>query len=365
MPLPTLEEIRLLSNLETRTDKLLQIVLFGQPELDENLRRPDIRQLRDRIAHSFRLQPLTHEEVREYLMFRMRAAGYRGPDIFAPAVVKKIAESSSGLTRRINLIADKALLAAFSENTHTIEARHVRAALRDSEFGYEAPAWRFRPAWGWAAVTLIAGVGIGAGVHAYVGSRLESPAPIAPAPAPTTQAPPPAQAANVNLPAADPSLGKTATPSAPPANVMQASADTSASRTVADAPVSAAPAPAPGPQAIRAADGDLVQARMAATQEWIASGPAEGYSVQLFVADNEQQLRNHLKGGLKSIETNELYMYRSSANGRPIVNVLWGSFADRQAAQQMIAELPGSLRTSRPYVRTLSGIRAEAERQRK
>ena len=58
MPLATLEEIRLLSNLETRNDKLLQIVLFGQPELDENLRRPDIRQLRDRIAHSFRLQPL-------------------------------------------------------------------------------------------------------------------------------------------------------------------------------------------------------------------------------------------------------------------------------------------------------------------
>jgi MSHA biogenesis protein MshM len=64
MPLATLEEIRLLSNLETRNDKLLQMVLFGQPELDEILRRPDIRQLRDRIAHSFRLDPLTDEEAR-------------------------------------------------------------------------------------------------------------------------------------------------------------------------------------------------------------------------------------------------------------------------------------------------------------
>src|SRR5687767_10910335 len=162
MPLATLEEIRLLSNLETRNDKLLQIVLFGQPELDETLRRPDIRQLRDRIAHSFRLQPLTDEEVREYLMFRMRAAGYRGPEIFSPGVVKQIASASSGLTRRINLIADKALLAAFSENTHTIHTRHVQAALRDSEFGRPQVPARVLPAWGWSALTLVIGAALGA-----------------------------------------------------------------------------------------------------------------------------------------------------------------------------------------------------------
>src|SRR5262249_17888119 len=132
--LATLEEIRLLSNLETSNDKLMQIVLFGQPELDDNLRRPDIRQLRDRIAHSFRLEPLTPAEIHEYLMFRMRAAGYRGPDIFSPAVVKHISSASQGLSRRVNLIADKALLVAFSENTHTIRAKHVDAAVRDSEF---------------------------------------------------------------------------------------------------------------------------------------------------------------------------------------------------------------------------------------
>jgi hypothetical protein len=130
MPIATLEEIRLLSNLETRTDKLLQIVMFGQPELDENLRRPNIRQLRDRIAHSFRLEPLTTDEVREYLTFRMRAAGYRGPEIFSSALVKQIARASNGLTRRVNLIADKALLAAFSENTHTIQPRIGAARQR-------------------------------------------------------------------------------------------------------------------------------------------------------------------------------------------------------------------------------------------
>ena len=82
MPLATLEEIRLLSNLETAHSKLLQIVLFGQPELEENLRQPQIRQLRERITHSFRLSPLKPDEIRDYLNFRLRAAGYRGPDIF-------------------------------------------------------------------------------------------------------------------------------------------------------------------------------------------------------------------------------------------------------------------------------------------
>lgn len=134
MPIETLEEIRLLTNLETGQHKLLQIILFGQPELDENLRQPSIRQLRERITHSFALAPLTRDEVAEYLSFRLRAAGYRGPALFSRATIDLIARASQGLTRRINIIADKALLAAFSENTHTVSTRHVRNAIADSEF---------------------------------------------------------------------------------------------------------------------------------------------------------------------------------------------------------------------------------------
>ncbi len=139
MPIATLEEIRLLSNLETAHAKLLQIVLFGQPELDDNLRQPQIRQLRERITHSFRLNPLQPDEIREYLNFRLHAAGYRGPDLFSPPVINAIAKATGGLTRRINLIADKALLAAFSENTHTLTLQHVKAAVRDSEFSNDEP----------------------------------------------------------------------------------------------------------------------------------------------------------------------------------------------------------------------------------
>ncbi|MEK7361010.1 MAG: AAA family ATPase, partial [Pseudomonadota bacterium] len=79
MPQETLEQVRLLSNLESSHSKLLQIVLFGQPELDEHLSMPHMRQLKERITHSFRLEPLLRSDVEAYLDFRMRAAGYRGP----------------------------------------------------------------------------------------------------------------------------------------------------------------------------------------------------------------------------------------------------------------------------------------------
>lgn len=134
MPLDTLEEIRLFSNLETAHHKLLQIVLFGQPELDESLGLPRMRQLKERITHSFKVPPLAPTLLPEFLMFRMRAAGYRGPDVFTKGAMDQIATVSEGIARRVSILADKALLAAFADNTHAITAAHVKAAVRDSQF---------------------------------------------------------------------------------------------------------------------------------------------------------------------------------------------------------------------------------------
>ena len=99
MPEDTLEQVRLLSNLESSRHKLLQIVLFGQPELDATLAKASLRQLRDRVTHSFRMRPLAPGEVARYLAFRMRAAGYRGPDLFAARAANLLARASDGLTR--------------------------------------------------------------------------------------------------------------------------------------------------------------------------------------------------------------------------------------------------------------------------
>jgi MSHA biogenesis protein MshM len=142
MPVGTFEEIRLLSNLETGDRKLLQMVLFGQPELDDHLKSPKIRQLRERITHSFYLSPFDGKQIQEYLSFRLRAVGYRGPDLFSPRTVRLIARASRGLVRRVNIVADKSLLAAFAENTHDIKPAHIKAAIRDSGFQPPFPLWR-------------------------------------------------------------------------------------------------------------------------------------------------------------------------------------------------------------------------------
>lgn len=144
MPADTLEEIRLLSNLETQRHKLLHIVLFGQPELDVMLNRVAMRQLKDRITQQFKLTPLTRVEVAAYVDFRMRAAGYRGPDVFSDAAIRRIARASRGLTRRINILADKSLLAAFAAGRHAVGAAEAAAAVRDADLGsgYSLLGWR-------------------------------------------------------------------------------------------------------------------------------------------------------------------------------------------------------------------------------
>ncbi|USX24608.1 AAA family ATPase [Oxalobacteraceae bacterium OTU3CINTB1] len=135
MPLETLEAIRLLTNLETARSKLLQIVLFGQPELDQHLALSSMRQLRERITHSFHVPAMEPALVAEFLDFRLRAAGHDGPAVFSAAAAKMIGDSSEGIVRRINILADKALLAAFADDAGVVDKRHVRAAISESHFG--------------------------------------------------------------------------------------------------------------------------------------------------------------------------------------------------------------------------------------
>ena len=154
MPLDTLEEIRLLSNLETDQHKLLQIILFGQPELDENLAKKSIRQLRERITHSFDLSPLTPNEIHQYLNFRIRQVGYTGPKLITGRLAKNVARYSNGLLRRINIIADKILLSAYAEGTHSLTRRHVIKAVNDSAFGEEVGQKYISMMW-WLALPIL------------------------------------------------------------------------------------------------------------------------------------------------------------------------------------------------------------------
>ncbi|MDO8347510.1 MAG: AAA family ATPase [Rugosibacter sp.] len=142
MPLESLEALRLLSNLETEKRKLVQVVLFGQPELDEKLANPAVRQLRQRIVFHYRMPGLRPDETAHYLAHRLRVAGYRGGDLFAPATARVLWRLSAGTPRLLNILAHKSLLLAFGEGRATVGRSHVLLAGRDTEGACALPWWR-------------------------------------------------------------------------------------------------------------------------------------------------------------------------------------------------------------------------------
>ena len=126
-----LEGLRLLSNLETDQEKLLQIVLMGQPELERKLDQPTLRQLKQRVAVQCRLDPLKDEEVGPYIDFRLRVAGYEGKGLFHRDAVQEIAFYSKGIPRLMNIICDNALLNAYARSQETVSADIIREVARD------------------------------------------------------------------------------------------------------------------------------------------------------------------------------------------------------------------------------------------
>lgn len=132
MPLESLEVLRLLTNLETEKRKLMQVVLFGQPELDERLKQNSVRQLRQRISFQYDLKGLKREELDRYLRHRLAVAGYTGDTLFTPRAVSVLQRVSRGTPRLVNILAHKALLLAFGEGQRRVLARHVRRAAADT-----------------------------------------------------------------------------------------------------------------------------------------------------------------------------------------------------------------------------------------
>lgn len=132
MPEDTVEALRLLTNLETETQKLLQVVLFGQPELDDLLDRPSLRQLKQRITFAYRLQPLDEPALERYVTHRLSEAGCNGPQIFTQRALKQLHWASRGIPRLVNIICHKALMVAYGQGTQVIEREAVRRAAQDT-----------------------------------------------------------------------------------------------------------------------------------------------------------------------------------------------------------------------------------------
>ncbi len=279
MPLATLEEIRLLTNLETRHDKLLQIVLFGQPELDDNLALREIRQLKERITHSFYLVPLKSEEVGDYLMFRLRAAGYAGPPLFTARAVRCLARQANGLVRRVNILADKSLLAAFAANTYQVTPRHVRAAIQDSDFSaVSAPALPYR----WLMAGMLAIGLIIATAWVYF------------APGPIAQA--------------------------PQSSALQAFT----------------PPALENPSMM-----SVIEQRRAEAGDWLAAQSDSDISLELIRGQNLGTLQQALQAWLPELVLDELHVLETQQESG--VLVLYGTFADRQQALDELKRLPAAV----------------------
>ena len=363
MPLDTLEELRLLYNLQLGNHKLLQIVLFGQPELNSKLEQPNMRQLKDRIVHHFTMLPLSKPAIESYLLFRMRTAGYRGPNIFSAAATKLIGKASQGLMRRVNILADKALLAAFVEDAYNIEERHVLAAIRDSELSPSLP-WSGRKA---AAIAgggvltvalliaigwMLGGAGKPAGTELKPRVAAETRGSVEPKTTVEHNTPLlPAETAAAMLTTPAPSTVIAAAPAAP---VPIASAVVAV---VAQADTAAPPASPAILQKVlpagHAATGTaserkparpltLLQQRLAAAQEMLAKDGKNSASIQLFYTTNVQPA--HMEGFLTRAnglgKLSEIYILPIRIKGGSGYRVLYGFYTDVDAARAGMQQLP-------------------------
>lgn len=156
MPIETLEALRLLSNIETEKSKLIQTVLFGQPELDERLAQSCNRQLKQRITFSYKLKPVDRNSLAGYINHRLRVAGYNGGELFTSKAIDKIYKDSKGVPRLVNTLCNKALILAFGQGKNNVASNHVKKAINDTEQVKHKGQWLLQFSLATVTITLAA-----------------------------------------------------------------------------------------------------------------------------------------------------------------------------------------------------------------
>ncbi len=352
MPLATLEEIRLLSNIETHKHKLIQVVLFGQPELDEKLAASELRQLTERISQAFYLTPFSAKDIRDYVNFRLAKKGVNGMMPFSAQAVRSLARYSKGLVRRVNFLADKTMLAAYSENAVEILPRHVRRAARDCEFSRRENATRFNLISGGAVGLLFLSAAL-----AIAGTK-------------TTRHDPASTAVTVN------SEPHSSTP-IEISEVFKATA-TSSSRPQRDnrATEAGAPVDIPKRHVISAfnnvpsiesvLDNPIVEARLSATNAWLDLAKKDKYTIQIMTSfvDKPNEIRGlqqlFQKDDVKDL-VEKLYVYQGIMNAKRVFVLAFNEFPNYHAARDAIGTMPSELRRFQPLVRTIASLRNEID----
>lgn len=314
MPPESLEEVRMLSNLETDRHKLVNIVLFGQPELDTLLADRKLRQVRDRVIHRFELPPLTAEEAEAYIDHRLRIAGWRGGRLFSPTAMALVIKASQGRARRINLLADKSLLAAYAQAAQRVEKNHVQAAFGDLDAN-PAQTRTAASRLGWRLGA--SGFALGALLSAAVAWWLTHPSASA-SPAPQTAA------VQDGMGASSRAVSRKVFPVA--------------------SPVIAEPYP------------DTIITR---TEAVVADPQQRGFTLQLATLPARVDLAKYLDKIKPHVDLSDVYAHKRNYADKAAVAVYLGSYPDEQAAREALSALPPQLRADHPLLRTWAGIRAE------
>ena len=354
MPDASLEQIRLLSNLETGVDKIVQIVMFGQPELTDKLNQRHMRQLRERITSSFNLRNLNASEVREYIKYRLTTAGNTGNrEIFTPGALTTIAKVSQGISRRINILCDKSMLAAFAENSDRIERSHAQQAARDARYrrmdGYDPEAINTGNQHGkllFGSLAVLAAVAAVAyqitsvpSVPATATTPEPEPAPIAPQqPIATTN--PPVIATPPPAPAVKPAPTQPVTSPADPAVVL------------IDNPRWSVFPPT-----------SYLRSRLNATQTLftILDDPNRYTARILTVPRNRAiEIERFLRDLARFFTIRNVMIYPAVAENQEVFVITYGSYPSEFQAELFIHELPSFFRSNKPFTQALAVSQLEA-----
>lgn len=356
MPPESLEEIKLLSNLETAEHKLLQIVLFGQPELDDLLALPSLRQVRDRVVHRFDLQPLNGPDAAAYIEHRLRRAGWQGGALFEPRALKQLTEASGGRIRAIHLLADKALLAAFAQGAQQVNQAHVRMALTEfhSTGARKKDAWARAAAWPSRGLALGALATLGLGVAGAVGYSLGQRSDTA-----AVQRTAPAAVATPSMPSVPSGMAPGLAAAVGPANTSTVA--------VKAMPPSRTHASAELRQRYAGLAPELRETLLR-TRE-VFDDPAQNFWViQVGLSDKiygaQRLVEKAKEAGLEVWLQDRLYVARTSGAAMTSWVVYAGRFTDRSSAEQNLQKWPASLKTYKPLPRSLVRLRTEAYPER-
>ena len=326
MPLETLEELRLLSNLETETDKLLQLVLFGQPELDQHLSQSSVRQIKERIIHNFYLKPFTRDEVGEYLSFRLHKAGYNGSPIFTPSALRLLTRFSSGLPRKLTILADKSLLAAFAGQSKVVKGTHVRLAARDSGQAHSCVTKTPKA----LAALLLALLVLGAVFYkasffqtALVKQKAKGAPPL--------------------------SLDQQASP----AVVTDEKNSQRFSEDLIEQTTSEQVEPEPAATVV------TLETLTQKTQRWMATSTGVVYTIQILSANvgDDEFLAHFFSNVAQDIGLDELYVHPVSVDGKTFLAITLGGFSSHHQATDYLNSLPGFILRYQPYIKNIASFK--------